>query len=71
MSGERLEPDRLLLVAEMAAEMRANEKTVYRRIQTGRLQAFKEGGRWVIWRSVLLAYLRKGNPGGDHVPTSV
>jgi len=54
----------------MAAEMRANEKTVYRRIQTGRLQAFKEGGRWVIWRSVLLAYLRKGVPVEDDAHAS-
>ena len=71
MSTDQFEPDRLLLVPEMAAEMRADEKTVYRRIQAGKLHAFKEGGRWVIWRSVLLAYLHKGNLGGAHVPTGV
>ena len=56
--------DRLLLLPEMAAEMRSSAKTVRRRIETGKLSgAFKEGGRWVIWRSALLAYLK---PGGDH-----
>ena len=56
--------DRLLLMPEMAVEMRSSVKTVRRRIQFGKLTAaFKEGGRWVIWRSALLAYLRAG---GDH-----
>jgi len=55
--------DRLLKVPEIAAEMRADEKTVYRRIRDGKLKAFKEGGRWMIWRSQLLAYL---NAGGSH-----
>jgi len=60
--------DRLLKVPEIAAEIRADEKTVYRRIQAGKLSAFKEGGRWVIWRSALLAYLGKGDArGGSHV----
>ena len=54
------EPDRLLKIHEMAAEMLADEKTVYRRIQAGKLKAFKEGGRWMIWRSQLLAYLNAG-----------
>jgi predicted DNA-binding transcriptional regulator AlpA len=58
--------DRLLKVPEIAAEMRADEKTVYRRIQALKLPAFKEGGRWVIWRSALLVYLRKGNSDGQH-----
>jgi excisionase family DNA binding protein len=57
------ERDRLLKVYEMAAEMQADEKTVYRRIRSGKLKAFKEGGRWMIWRSQLLAYL---NAGGSH-----
>lgn len=56
------ERDRLLKVHEMAAEMQADEKTVYRRIQSGKLKAaFKEGGRWMIWRSQLLAYLNAGD----------
>ena len=63
MNTGNLEPDRLLLVPEIAAEMRAGAKTVYRRIQAKDFPAFKEGGRWVIWRSALLAYLRKGNTG--------
>jgi predicted DNA-binding transcriptional regulator AlpA len=64
--------DRLLKVPEIASEMRADEKTVYRRIQSGQLQAFKEGGRWVIWRSVLLSYLRKGTLGdGNNASTSI
>ena len=62
---ENLANDRLLKVSEIAAEMRADEKTVYRRIQAGKLQAFKEGGRWVIWRSALLAYLHKGDFRGE------
>ena len=58
------EPDRLLLLPEMAVEMRSSSKTVRRRIESGKLTAaFKEGGRWLIWRSALLAYLRAG---GDH-----
>ena len=54
--------DRLLLIPEMAAEMRSSPKTVRRRIESGKLAAaFKEGGRWLIWRSELLAYLKGGN----------
>ena len=69
MKDERPSPDDgLLKVSEIAAEMRADEKTVYRRIQTGKLKAFKEGGRWLIRRSVLLAYLNGGEAGGtSHV----
>lgn len=52
--------DRLLTVPEIADEMRTAQKTVYRRIQADALKGvFKEGGRWVIWRSRLHAYLRK------------
>ncbi len=55
------ERDRLLKVPEMAAEMLADEKTVYRRLNQGKLKAaFKEGGRWMIWRSHLLVYLNAG-----------
>lgn len=55
------EDDRLLLLPEIASEMRSSVKTVRRRIQFGHLTAaFKEGGRWVMWRSELLAYLRAG-----------
>lgn len=57
------EGDSLLKIHQIAAEMKADEKTVYRRIQAGKLKAFKEGGRWMIWRSQLLAYL---NAGGRH-----
>lgn len=58
--------DRLLKMHEIAAEMHAAPKTVHRRIQSGKLKAaFKEGGRWMIWRSQLLAYLNAG--GGSHV----
>jgi predicted site-specific integrase-resolvase len=63
MSTTPLQPerDRLLKVHEIATEMQADEKTVYRRIQSGKLKAaFKEGGRWMIWRSHLLAYLNGG-----------
>lgn len=60
------EPDRLLKMPEICAEMQAASKTVHRRIQAGKLKAaFKEGGRWMIWRSQLLAYLNAG--GGSHV----
>jgi excisionase family DNA binding protein len=62
-SPVQVERDRLLKIHEMAEEMQADEKTVYRRIQAGKLKAFKEGGRWMIWRSQLLAYL---NAGGSH-----
>lgn len=58
------EDDCLLKIHQIAAVMHADEKTVYRRIQAGKLKAFKEGGRWMIWRSQLLAYL---NGGGSHV----
>ena len=54
------ERDCLLKIHQIAAEMRADEKTVYRRIQSGKLKAFKEGGRWMIWRSQLLTYLNAG-----------
>ena len=58
------EKDRLLLLPEIAFEMRSSPKTVRRRIESGKLKAaFKEGGRWLIWRSALLVYLRAG---GDH-----
>ncbi len=60
------EPDRLLKMHEIAAEMLAAPKTVHRRIQAGKLPAaFKEGGRWMIWRSQLLAHLK--HQGGSHV----
>ena len=67
--GRDLENDRLLLLPEMAVEMRSSSKTVRRRIEAGKLTAaFKEGGRWVIWRSELLAYLHKNSSGGlSHV----
>jgi excisionase family DNA binding protein len=42
---------------EIAVEMRCSVKTVYRRIEQKALKAFKEGGRWLVWRSDLLAYL--------------
>ncbi len=59
--------DRLLDVQEMADEMHAKPKTVYRRIRDGKLKVFKEGGRWLIWRSVLLVYLNRPNTeGGSH-----
>lgn len=66
MNTPQLQPERdsLLKIHQIAAEMQADEKTVYRRIQAGKLKAFKEGGRWVIWRSQLLAYL---NAGVSHV----
>ena len=51
---------RALLLLSIAAEMKAADKTVYRRIQAGKLKVFKEGGRWMIWRSALLAYLKAG-----------
>ena len=55
------EPDRLMKTGEIAAEMHAANKTVYRRLSQGKLKAaFKEGGRWVIWRSALLTYLKAG-----------
>ena len=56
----QIEPDRLMKIHEIAAEMKAADKTVYRRIQAGKLKVFKEGGRWMIWRSALLAYLKAG-----------
>lgn len=56
----KAEGDRLLKIHEIATEMQADEKTVYRRIQSGKLKAFKEGGRWMIRRSELLAYLTAG-----------
>lgn len=53
--------DRLLLIPEMADVMRSSEKTVRRRIMNGKLSAaFKEGGRWMIWHSHLLTYLKAG-----------
>lgn len=54
------EGDSLLKIHQIAAQMKADERTVYRRIQAGKLKAFKEGGRWMIWRSQLLAYLNAG-----------
>ena len=51
--------DRLLKVPEIAATMRADEKTVDRRIRDGKLIARKEGGRWVMWQSALMVYLGK------------
>ena len=55
--------DTLLLMPEIAVVMRSSVKTVRRRIMTGKLpDAFKEGGRWVIWESKLLAHLKAGVP---------
>lgn len=60
--------DRLLDVHEIATELHAGEKTVYRRIREGKLKVIKEGGRWLMWRSELLAYLGRGESiGGSHV----
>ena len=61
--------DRLLKVHEIAMEMRADDKTVYRRIRDGKLLAQKEGGRWVMWQSALMVYLGKPvtNGGLPHV----
>jgi excisionase family DNA binding protein len=61
---QQTDHDCLLKIHQIADQMKADEKTVYRRIQAGKLKAFKEGGRWVIWRSQLLAYL---NAGDSHV----
>lgn len=61
----QFEPDRLLKVHEIASEMLADEKTVYRRIRDRKLAAFKEGGRWLMWRSKLLIHLNRD--GGTHV----
>ena len=61
----QLQHDRILKIHEMADEMKAAEKTVYRRIYSGKLKAaFKEGGRWLIWRSQLMIHLKAG---GRHV----
>lgn len=60
--------DKLLTVPEIANEMRTARKTVYRRIQADALKGvFKEGGRWVIWRSRLHSYLKKEE---NHAPAS-
>ena len=38
----------LMTTAEVAMIIRASEKTVLRRIKSGKLPAFREGGRWLI-----------------------
>jgi excisionase family DNA binding protein len=59
--------DPLLRIHQIAAELCADEKTVYRRIWSGKLKAFKEGGRWLMRRSALRRYLNDCVPkgGGD------
>jgi hypothetical protein len=49
----QLSGDYIVKVHAIASEMDADEKTVYRRIRDGKLKAFKEGGRWVMWHSDL------------------
>lgn len=61
MSDNAPLPDRLMKIHEIAEEMKADEKTVYRRIRDGKLKVFKEGGRWLMWRSQLLVYLNAGS----------
>jgi Helix-turn-helix domain len=65
-SENQFKEERLLKIPDMAKEMCSSAKTVRRRIDSGTIKAaFKEGGRWVIWRSALLVYLRHSKPTAD------
>lgn len=52
----------LMTTAEVAMIIRASEKTILRRITSGKLPAFREGGRWLIEvedvRAMLIAGIR-------------
>ncbi len=53
----------LLTTAEAAEVLRLSIKTVLRRIESGKLPAIREGGRWLVdaeaIRTVLIAGLRR------------
>ena len=48
---------RFLFIEEVAEILRADEKTVRRRVASGRLKAIKEGGRVLIRESEVERYL--------------
>lgn len=48
-----------LTVKQVEAIMQLSGKSVYRRISSGKLPAFKEGGRLLVLKSDLEAYLAK------------
>lgn len=45
------------LIPEVAKILRASEKTIRRRISSGKLKARKEGGRWLIPEAEVWRYL--------------
>jgi excisionase family DNA binding protein len=58
---QRIPPDELLTVNEVADELRVDRRTVYRYLRQGQLRGQKLGGRtWRISRSDLTTYLNSG-----------
>lgn len=51
------EPYEVLLVEDIADELRTSTKTVYRMLGSGTLPGFKMGGCWRMYRSTLNEYL--------------
>ncbi|MDP0490976.1 MAG: helix-turn-helix domain-containing protein [Verrucomicrobiota bacterium JB023] len=47
----------LLTLEEVASSLKTSVKTIRRRIQSGELPSFKEGGRILVFESDLLTYI--------------
>lgn len=54
--------DTLLKAHEVAAILKVDRETVYRKLQDGSLKGHKIGHNWRVWRSDLWAYINRGNP---------
>jgi len=54
-----LKTDRILILDEVAEWLNASVKTVRRRIASGQLRAFKEGGRVCVLESDLVSYITR------------
>lgn len=58
--GEReMKVGRMMFLEEVAEILRKSVKTVRRRVDTGKLKAFKEGGRIMVLEADLEAYLEQ------------
>ncbi len=49
----------ILTIEEVAAKLKASVKTIRRRIASGKLRSFKEGGRVCVLADELDAYLQR------------
>lgn len=53
-------PPKLLTVREVADLLRVHQRTAYRLITGGSIQAIKIGSQWRVPESALMEYLEKG-----------